>query len=309
MKCIEAVNDFVIKAMAIALQKIPEANVSWTEAAMLRHKHSDIGVAVALPFGLITPIIRQAEIKTLSAISNEMKDLAARAKGKKLKPNEYQGGTSSVSNLGMFNIEHFTAIINPPEAAILAVGGVSDEPVVKGFARAFTGWSFGGLDTTSEHDFHCPDENDEALWQRPMQNWPAFHEPGEKLLLDGRRLPAGQGAAKDLNDALDAIDAVSQAAQRLVSVHRDLRIFVRGDAAHLLATWHESRRPAALEPDPPGLKWLGLEVKKHGQQDADHAWVEFVARCKLGGRAQRLQERSRFVREQGCWWYVDGDVL
>ncbi|NGX97511.1 MAG: pyruvate dehydrogenase complex dihydrolipoamide acetyltransferase, partial [Candidatus Afipia apatlaquensis] len=100
-----SVNDFVIKAMAIALQKIPEANVSWTEAAMLRHKHSDIGVAVALPFGLITPIIRQAEVKTLSAISNEMKDLAARAKGKKLKPNEYQGGTSSVSNLGMYGIK------------------------------------------------------------------------------------------------------------------------------------------------------------------------------------------------------------
>ncbi|MGL4559461.1 MAG: 2-oxo acid dehydrogenase subunit E2, partial [Afipia sp.] len=100
-----SVNDFVIKAMALALQKIPEANVSWTEAAMLRHKHSDIGVAVALPFGLITPIIRQAEIKTLSAISNEMKDLAARAKAKKLKPNEYQGGTSSVSNLGMYGIK------------------------------------------------------------------------------------------------------------------------------------------------------------------------------------------------------------
>jgi pyruvate dehydrogenase E2 component (dihydrolipoamide acetyltransferase) len=127
-----SVNDFVIKAMAIALQKIPEANVSWTEAAMLRHKHSDIGVAVALPFGLITPIIRQAEIKTLSAISNEMKDLAARAKAKKLKPNEYQGGSSSVSNLGMYGIKDFTAVINPPQSSILAVGTGEERAVVRG---------------------------------------------------------------------------------------------------------------------------------------------------------------------------------
>jgi pyruvate dehydrogenase E2 component (dihydrolipoamide acetyltransferase) len=126
-----SVNDFVIKAMALALQKIPEANVSWTEAAMLRHKHSDIGVAVALPFGLITPIIRQAEIKTLSAISNEMKDLAARAKGKKLKPSEYQGGTSSVSNLGMYGIKDFTAVINPPQSSILAVGTGEERAVVR----------------------------------------------------------------------------------------------------------------------------------------------------------------------------------
>ncbi|MBQ8103402.1 MAG: pyruvate dehydrogenase complex dihydrolipoamide acetyltransferase [Afipia sp.] len=126
-----SVNDFVIKAMALALQKIPEANVSWTETAMLRHKHSDIGVAVALPFGLITPIIRQAEIKTLSAISSEMKDLAARAKAKKLKPNEYQGGTSSVSNLGMYGIKDFTAVINPPQSSILAVGTGEDRAVVR----------------------------------------------------------------------------------------------------------------------------------------------------------------------------------
>ncbi|MFZ5734327.1 MAG: pyruvate dehydrogenase complex dihydrolipoamide acetyltransferase [Pseudomonadota bacterium] len=126
-----SVNDFVIKAMALALQKIPEANVSWTEAAMLRHTHSDIGVAVALPFGLITPIIRQAELKTLSAISNEMKDLAARAKGKKLKPNEYQGGTSSVSNLGMYGIKDFTAVINPPQSSILAVGTGEERAVVR----------------------------------------------------------------------------------------------------------------------------------------------------------------------------------
>ncbi len=126
-----SVNDFVIKALAIALQKIPEANVSWTEAAMLRHKHSDIGVAVALPFGLITPIVRQAELKTLSAISNEMKDLAARAKNKKLKPNEYQGGSSSVSNLGMYGIKDFTAVINPPQSSILAVGTGEDRAIVR----------------------------------------------------------------------------------------------------------------------------------------------------------------------------------
>jgi len=126
-----SVNDFVIKAMAIALQKIPEANVSWTEAAMLRHKHSDIGVAVALPFGLITPIIRQAELKSLSVISNEMKDLAARAKAKKLKPNEYQGGSSSVSNLGMYGIKDFTAVINPPQSSILAVGTGEERAVVR----------------------------------------------------------------------------------------------------------------------------------------------------------------------------------
>jgi pyruvate dehydrogenase E2 component (dihydrolipoamide acetyltransferase) len=126
-----SVNDFVIKAMAIALQKIPEANVSWTEAAMLRHKHSDIGVAVALPFGLITPIIRQAETKSISTISNEMKELAARAKAKKLKPNEYQGGASSVSNLGMFGIKDFTAVINPPQSSILAVGTGEERAVVR----------------------------------------------------------------------------------------------------------------------------------------------------------------------------------
>jgi len=126
-----SVNDFVIKALALALQKVPEANVSWTEAAMLRHKHSDIGVAVALPFGLITPIIRKAELKTLSAISNEMKDLAARAKAKKLKPNEYQGGSSSVSNLGMYGIKDFTAVINPPQSSILAVGTGEERAVVR----------------------------------------------------------------------------------------------------------------------------------------------------------------------------------
>ena len=126
-----SVNDFVIKALALALQRVPDANVSWTEAGMLKHKHSDIGVAVALPAGLITPIIRNAETKSLSAISNEMKELAARARAKKLKPQEYQGGTSSVSNLGMYGIKDFTAVINPPQSTILAVGAGDERAVVR----------------------------------------------------------------------------------------------------------------------------------------------------------------------------------
>src|ERR1700758_4043097 len=127
-----SVNDFVIKAMAIALQRIPNCNVSWTESGMLKHKHSDIGVAVAMPGGLITPIIRKAETKTLSTISTEMKDFAARARARKLKPDEYQGGTTAVSNLGMYGINHFTAVINPPHATILAVGTSEERPVVRG---------------------------------------------------------------------------------------------------------------------------------------------------------------------------------
>ena len=127
-----SVNDFVIKAMAVALQKIPNCNVSWTDGGMLKHKHSDVGVAVAMPGGLITPIIRKAETKTLSAISGEMKDFAARARARRLKPEEYQGGTTAVSNLGMYGINHFTAVINPPHATILAVGTSEERPVVRG---------------------------------------------------------------------------------------------------------------------------------------------------------------------------------
>jgi pyruvate dehydrogenase E2 component (dihydrolipoamide acetyltransferase) len=126
-----SVNDFVIKALALALQRVPEANVSWTEAGMLKHKHSDIGVAVALPGGLITPIVRSAESKSLSAISNEMRDLAARARARKLKPHEYQGGTTSVSNLGMYGVKDFTAVINPPQSTILAVGTGEERAVVR----------------------------------------------------------------------------------------------------------------------------------------------------------------------------------
>ena len=126
-----SVNDFVIKALALALQCIPEANVSWSEGGMLKHKHSDVGVAVALPGGLITPIIRQAESKSLSTIASEGKDLIARARAKKLKPNEYQGGTTSVSNLGMYGIKEFTAVINPPQSTILAVGAGEERAVAR----------------------------------------------------------------------------------------------------------------------------------------------------------------------------------
>ena len=126
-----SVNDFVIKALALALQRIPNANVSWTDGGMLKHKHSDVGVAVAMPGGLITPIIRKAETKPISAISAEMKDFAARARARKLKPEEYQGGTTAVSNLGMYGIKDFTAVINPPHATILAVGTGEERAIVK----------------------------------------------------------------------------------------------------------------------------------------------------------------------------------
>jgi len=126
-----SVNDMVIKAMAMALQAVPEANASWTDTAMVMHRHSDVGVAVSIPGGLITPIIRRAETKSLSAISNEMKDLAKRARERKLKPEEYQGGTTAVSNLGMFGIKDFSAVINPPHATILAVGAGEQRPVVR----------------------------------------------------------------------------------------------------------------------------------------------------------------------------------
>ncbi len=126
-----SVNDFIIKAMALALRDVPSANASWTEANMVMHKHSDVGVAVSIPGGLITPIIKHAEEKSLSAISNEMKDLAARARARKLKPEEYQGGTTAVSNLGMFGIKDFAAVINPPHATILAIGAGEERAVVK----------------------------------------------------------------------------------------------------------------------------------------------------------------------------------
>ena len=131
-----SVNDFVIKALAVALMRVPDANATWTEGAMLKHKHADVGVAVAIPGGLITPVVRTAEMKSLSVISNEMKDFAARARARKLKPAEYQGGTTAVSNLGMFGIKNFSAVINPPHATILAVGVGEPRVVVKNGAPA-----------------------------------------------------------------------------------------------------------------------------------------------------------------------------
>ncbi|QRM55435.1 pyruvate dehydrogenase complex dihydrolipoamide acetyltransferase [Sinorhizobium sp. BG8] len=126
-----SVNDMVIKAMALALRDVPDANVSWTESNMVKHKHADVGVAVSIPGGLITPIIRSAELKSLSAISNEMKDLGKRAKERKLKPEEYQGGTTAVSNMGMMGVKNFAAVVNPPHATILAVGAGEERVVVK----------------------------------------------------------------------------------------------------------------------------------------------------------------------------------
>jgi pyruvate dehydrogenase E2 component (dihydrolipoamide acetyltransferase) len=126
-----SVNDFVIKALGVALQRVPDANATWTEGGMLKHKHSDVGVAVSIPGGLITPIVRKAEVKSLSAISNEMKDLASRARAKKLMPEEYQGGSTAVSNLGMYGIREFAAVINPPHATILAVGAAEQRAIVR----------------------------------------------------------------------------------------------------------------------------------------------------------------------------------
>lgn len=127
-----SVNDFIIKGLALALQKVPDANVTWTESAMLKHKHSDVGVAVAIPGGLVTPVIRHAESKSLSAISGEMKDYATRAKNKKLKPTEFLGGSTAISNLGMYGVRDFAAVINPPHATILAVGAGEKRALVHG---------------------------------------------------------------------------------------------------------------------------------------------------------------------------------
>jgi pyruvate dehydrogenase E2 component (dihydrolipoamide acetyltransferase) len=125
-----SVNDFVIKAVAQALQAYPAANVAWTDEALLQFKHSDVSVAVATESGLITPIIKKAETKGLREISNEMKELAGRARDGKLKPEEFQGGTFSISNLGMYGVQTFSAIINPPQSCILAVGAGEQKPYV-----------------------------------------------------------------------------------------------------------------------------------------------------------------------------------
>ncbi len=126
-----SLNDFLIRALALALQRVPAANAVWAGDRILRFRHSDIGVAVALDGGLITPIIRTAETKSVSAISAEMKGLAERAREKKLKPQEYQGGSSAISNLGMHGVREFAAIINPPHATILAIGAARRQAVEK----------------------------------------------------------------------------------------------------------------------------------------------------------------------------------
>ncbi|WP_342642289.1 pyruvate dehydrogenase complex dihydrolipoamide acetyltransferase [Rhodoligotrophos ferricapiens] len=125
-----SVNDFVIKALGVALQQVPDANVTWTEEGLLKHRRSDVGVAVAIPGGLITPVVRNVEAKGLATISQEMKDYAARARARRLKPEEYQGGTTAVSNLGMYGVKDFAAVINPPHATILAVGEGEKRPVI-----------------------------------------------------------------------------------------------------------------------------------------------------------------------------------
>lgn len=131
-----SVNDFVIRASALALRRVPGANASYTDEGLRRYKWVDVSVAVAIPDGLITPIIRRADEKGLATISNEMKALAEKARAGKLQPEEYQGGTFSVSNLGMFGIKHFEAVINPPQGCILAVGAGEQRPVVKDGALA-----------------------------------------------------------------------------------------------------------------------------------------------------------------------------
>ncbi len=126
-----SVNDFIVRAVAVALREVPQANVGWTENAMRQYTQADIAVAVSTDFGLITPIVRAADRKSLSIISQEIADLAARARASQLRPDEYQGGSFSVSNLGMFGVSEFSAIINPPQAAILAVGVTQQVPVVE----------------------------------------------------------------------------------------------------------------------------------------------------------------------------------
>jgi pyruvate dehydrogenase E2 component (dihydrolipoamide acetyltransferase) len=125
-----SVNDFIVKASALALQQVPDCNAAWAGDRILKFDRSDVAVAVAIEGGLFTPVLREADRKTLSTLSEEMKDLAARARDRKLQPQEYQGGSFAISNLGMFGIENFDAVINPPHASILAVGTGLKKPVV-----------------------------------------------------------------------------------------------------------------------------------------------------------------------------------
>ncbi len=125
-----SLNDLLIKACAVALTRVPECNASFTPDAILIHKRVDVSVAVAIPDGLVTPVVRRADLKSVVAIAREVRELASRARAKKLAPEEMANGTFSISNLGMFGIDQFSAVINPPEGAILAVGQVRDVPVV-----------------------------------------------------------------------------------------------------------------------------------------------------------------------------------
>ena len=134
--CRLSVNDFVIKAAALALRRVPDVNVAWTENAIRRHHDVDIAVAVSTPQGLITPIVRGADRKSVRAICAEMRDLADRARGAGLKPAEFQGGGFTISNLGMAGVREFSAIINPPQACILAIGAAEPRPVVRDGALA-----------------------------------------------------------------------------------------------------------------------------------------------------------------------------
>jgi pyruvate dehydrogenase E2 component (dihydrolipoamide acetyltransferase) len=127
-----SVNDFIIKALGLALMSVPAANATWTQQGMLFHKHADVAVAVAVEGGLFTPVIRSVEDKSLVEISQQMRDVAERARKKRLAPHEYQGGSTAISNLGMYSIKHFDAVINPPHATILAVGQGEKRPAVKG---------------------------------------------------------------------------------------------------------------------------------------------------------------------------------
>jgi len=126
-----SLNDLIVKAWAAALQRVPAANAVWAQDRILRFERCDVAVAVAIDGGLITPVIRRAQVKSLSAISNEMKDMAARARARKLKPDEYQGGSTTISNLGMYGVREFSAIINPPQATVLAVGAARRQAVEK----------------------------------------------------------------------------------------------------------------------------------------------------------------------------------
>ncbi len=171
-----SVNDFVVKAAAQALLKHPEVNASWTEAAILRHHHADIGIAVDLNPGLITPILFRAESKGLVEISSEAKELAERAREKKLKPQEYEGGSFSISNLGMFGIREFTAIINPPQSAILAIGA-AEERVVAREGKAATAMM---MNVTMSCDHRVIDG---AMGARFLQTLKTFLEEPASMLL------------------------------------------------------------------------------------------------------------------------------